>query len=53
MTSQADSLRVLVVDDEAPARRKLLRLLRDESNVEVVAEADNAESAIAAIDASE
>jgi two-component system LytT family response regulator len=42
-------LRVLVVDDEAPARRKLLRLLRSESNIEIVGEAGNAESAIAAI----
>jgi two-component system LytT family response regulator len=50
MTSQPDSLRVLVVDDEAPARRKILRLLRDESSVEIVAEAGNAESAIAAIE---
>jgi two-component system, LytTR family, response regulator len=50
MTSQPDSLRVLVVDDEAPARRKLLRLLRDESNIEIVGEADNAESAIAAVE---
>jgi two-component system, LytTR family, response regulator len=50
MMIPADSLRVLVVDDEAPARRKLLRLLRDESNVEVVGEADNAEAAIAAIE---
>jgi two-component system LytT family response regulator len=50
MMATADLLRVLVVDDEAPARRKLLRLLRDESNVEVVGEADNAEAAIAAIE---
>ena len=50
MTTSQESLRVLVVDDEAPARRKLLRLLRDESNVEVVGEGDNAESAIAAIE---
>jgi two-component system, LytTR family, response regulator len=50
MNASQDSLRVLVVDDEAPARRKLLRLLRDESNVEIVGEADNAESAIAAIE---
>jgi two-component system, LytTR family, response regulator len=50
MTSQPDSLRVLIVDDEAPARRKLLRLLRDESTLEIVGEADNAESAIAAIE---
>lgn len=50
MMATADLLRVLVVDDEAPARRKLLRLLRDESKVEVVGESDNAEAAIAAIE---
>jgi len=50
MMATADLLRVLVVDDEAPARRKLLRLLRDESGIEVVGEADNAEAAIAAIE---
>ena len=42
-------LRVLVVDDEAPARRKLLRLLREDGLVEVVAEADSGEGAVAAI----
>ena len=42
-------LRVLVVDDEAPARRKILRLLRDEASLEVVGEADSGEAAIAAI----
>jgi two-component system, LytTR family, response regulator len=44
-------LRVLVVDDEAPARRKILRFLRAESpaGVQVVGEADSGESAIAAI----
>jgi two-component system, LytTR family, response regulator len=50
MAAQHDSLRVLVVDDEAPARRKLLRLLREQSDIEIVGEADNAESAIAAIE---
>jgi two-component system LytT family response regulator len=43
-------LRVLVVDDEAPARRKILRLLREESGVEVVAEADSGEAAVATIE---
>ena len=43
-------LQVLVVDDEAPARRKILRLLRAEPGVQVVAEADSGESAIAAIE---
>ena len=42
-------LRVLVVDDEAPARRKILRLLREEEDVEVVAEADSGEAAVAAL----
>jgi len=42
-------IRVLVVDDEAPARRKVLRLLRDEEGVEVVGEADGGEVAIAAV----
>jgi two-component system, LytTR family, response regulator len=43
------TLEVLVVDDEAPARRKILRLLRQEPDVQVVGEAGGAESAIAAI----
>jgi two-component system LytT family response regulator len=42
-------LRVLVVDDEAPARRKLLRLLSEDALVEVVAEADSGVAAVAAI----
>src|SRR5208282_1037997 len=46
----ASTLQVLVVDDEAPARRKILRLLREERDIEVVAEASGAESAIAAIE---
>jgi two-component system, LytTR family, response regulator len=50
MTPAPNFLRVLVVDDEAPARRKLLRLLRDEPTIEIVGEADNAEAAIAAIE---
>jgi two-component system LytT family response regulator len=43
-------LHVLVVDDEAPARRKILRLLRSERGVQVVGEADSGESAISAIE---
>jgi two-component system LytT family response regulator len=42
-------LRVLVVDDEAPARRKILRLLREEPAVEISGEADSGEAAVAAI----
>jgi len=49
MTS-VGKLRVLVVDDEAPARRKILRLLRQEPDVQVVGEADGAEAAIVAIE---
>src|SRR5262249_53742937 len=42
------SLRALIVDDEPPARRKLLMLLKGEPGVEVVAEASNGLDAIAA-----
>ena len=42
-------LRVLIVDDEAPARRKVIRLLREESGVQVVGEAESGEAAVAAI----
>lgn len=42
-------LRVLVVEDEAPARRKLLRLLAAEADVDVVGEAASGEAALAAI----
>jgi two-component system LytT family response regulator len=47
--SAAPPLRVLVVDDEAPARRKILRLLREEAAVEIAGEADSGEAAVAAI----
>jgi two-component system LytT family response regulator len=40
------SLRVLIADDEAPARRKLVRFLQAHSNVEIVAEAANGVDAI-------
>jgi two-component system, LytTR family, response regulator len=49
MTSEIQ-LRVLVVDDEAPARRKIMRLLRSESGVRVVGEADSGDAAITAIE---
>lgn len=47
--SGTSPLRVLVVDDEAPARRKILRLLREEPAVEIAGEADSGEAAVAAI----
>jgi two-component system LytT family response regulator len=42
-------IRVLVADDEAPARAKLRRLLAAEPDVEIVAEASDGEEAVAAI----
>src|SRR5262249_13639425 len=50
MSATPDLLRVLVVDDEAPTRRKLLRLLPIESYVALVGYADNAEAAISSIE---
>lgn len=47
--SPKQPLRVLVVDDEAPARRKVLRLLREEDGVEIMGEADSGEAAVAAV----
>jgi two-component system LytT family response regulator len=46
----AQKLRALVVDDEGPARRKIVRLLRDETGIEVAGEADSGEAAVAAIE---
>ncbi len=43
------ALRVFVVDDEAPARRKLLRFLASDPEVEVVGEAKNGRDAVARI----
>ena len=42
-------LRVFVVDDEAPARRKLLRFLAADEDVELVGEAANGREAVEAI----
>jgi DNA-binding LytR/AlgR family response regulator len=42
--------RVLVVDDEALARSRLIRLLQDIPDIEVVGEAEDGRSALAAID---
>jgi two-component system LytT family response regulator len=44
-----NALRVFVVDDEAPARRKLLRFLAADSDVEVVGEAANGRDAVEGI----
>jgi two-component system LytT family response regulator len=45
----ARSLRVLIADDERLARQRLEDLLRHEANVEIVGQADNGLTAIAAI----
>lgn len=42
-------LRIFVVDDEAPARRKLLRFLADDEDVELVGEAANGREAVEGI----
>jgi two-component system LytT family response regulator len=42
-------LRVFVVDDETPARKKILRFLSHQSSVEIVGEAANGHDAIAGI----
>ncbi|HVA63022.1 MAG TPA: LytTR family DNA-binding domain-containing protein [Terriglobales bacterium] len=43
------TVRVVVVDDEAPARRKLVRMLAAEGGVEVVAQAGDGAAALAAV----
>lgn len=44
------SLRVLVVDDEPPARKKLIMLLRDEPDIEIVGQASNGLEAVSAVE---
>ena len=46
MTATFPEIRVLVVDDEAPARAKLRRLLADEASVRIVAEASTGREAV-------
>ena len=43
-------MRVLLVDDEEPARARMRRLLRAERDMEIVAEAANGEDAARLID---
>jgi two-component system LytT family response regulator len=47
--SSGSRLKVVVTDDEAPARRKLLRFLSQEPDVTVVGEAGNGSESIAAV----
>jgi len=44
-------MRVLIVDDEGPARRRLARMLSEISGVEIAGEADSAEAALRAVEA--
>jgi two-component system LytT family response regulator len=48
--SPEKKLRVIIVDDEAPARRKIVRFLKEEPGVEIVGEADSGEAAMQAIE---
>ena len=50
MTSGARGLRVLVVDDEPPARNELAFLLRQLPQIELVAEAADADECLASLD---
>lgn len=50
MRSQVQPLRVLIVDDEPPARRKLERFLRRDERVHIVGEAEDGEAAVLQIE---
>jgi two-component system LytT family response regulator len=43
------SLRILIVDDEPPARARIADLLREQSGIEIVGERDNGPAAVEAI----
>ena len=47
------SLRVLIVDDEPPARRKLVAMLKEERDLRIVGEAANGRDAAALIEEQE
>ncbi|MEP7383169.1 MAG: LytTR family DNA-binding domain-containing protein [Gemmatimonadota bacterium] len=49
LRGSAQTLRVLVIDDEAPARQRVLDLLAHETGVEVVGTANNGNDAVARI----
>ncbi len=46
MSSLHNQIRVLIVDDEMPARQRLIDLLRKDESVAVISEADNGLSAV-------
>ena len=43
-------LKILIVDDEAPARRRLRELLAEVENIQIIGEASNGREALASID---
>jgi two-component system, LytTR family, response regulator len=48
-----ESIRVLVVDDEAPARKRLADMLAKDRDIGGILEAENGAAAVALIEASE
>jgi two-component system, LytTR family, response regulator len=50
MEQQSRALRALVVDDEAPARKRLRDLLSEDAEIGTIAEAENGIAAVAAIE---
>jgi len=50
MMTPAEKIRTLVVDDEPVARARVLSLLRDESDIEVIGECESGSQAISAIE---
>lgn len=49
MNSQAGGIRVLIADDEAPARQRIVDLLRRDADIGTLYEAPNGEAAVRAI----
>ena len=50
MTMSGGKIRTLVVDDEPVARARVLSLLRDESDIEVIGECESGPQALSAIE---
>src|SRR5450756_304807 len=50
ITPRAEAIRILVVDDEAPARQRLIDLLQRDSRVGIVLEAGDGQAAVEIIE---